>query len=207
MMERLCCRSSASSALASSTFSNDISSETTGPIQIELHVEPLWDGGILYCSLSLGHLTKMAPMPIYGKNPLKIFLSRTKKHGTLKLDIWCLWHKAYQVCSNDDPKLTIDLFNRKVKLTFLYIYMGKILKSQFFEDLWKLMYHIWHRYFDLCFKVTWIHIFKGLLLCNPWANGKCISYKPPGVGGTKVNSTGSSLLTKMVPMLIYGKNP
>ena len=25
-----------------------------------------------------GHMTKMADMPIYGKNPLKVFLSRTK---------------------------------------------------------------------------------------------------------------------------------
>ena len=29
----------------------------------------------------------------------------------------------------------------------MYIYMGKILKSQFIENFWRLMYHIWLRYF------------------------------------------------------------
>ena len=28
---------------------------------------------------NLGHMTKMAAMPIYGKNPLKIFFSKTNK--------------------------------------------------------------------------------------------------------------------------------
>ena len=32
-----------------------------------------------------GHLTKMADMPIYGKNPLKIFFSRTGRQMTLGL--------------------------------------------------------------------------------------------------------------------------
>ena len=33
----------------------------------------------------LGHLPKMADMPIYGKNPLKIFFSRTRRLMTLGL--------------------------------------------------------------------------------------------------------------------------
>ena len=41
-----------------STFSNIFSSETIGPIEANFHVEPPWDG----------HMTKMAAMPIYGKN-------------------------------------------------------------------------------------------------------------------------------------------
>ena len=35
----------------------------------------------------LGHMTKMAAKPIYGKNPLKIFLSRTSGPFAMKL-IW-----------------------------------------------------------------------------------------------------------------------
>ena len=31
---------------------------------------------------SSGHITKMAATPIYGKNPLKIFFSRTRKQMT-----------------------------------------------------------------------------------------------------------------------------
>ena len=32
-----------------------------------------------------GHMTKMATMPLYGKNPLKIFFSRTRRQVTLGL--------------------------------------------------------------------------------------------------------------------------
>ena len=42
--------------------------ETTGPIEAKSHVEPLWDGGTKVCSNGTGHMTKMAAMPIYGKN-------------------------------------------------------------------------------------------------------------------------------------------
>ena len=34
-------------------------------------------GGTIFCSRHLGHMTKMAATPIYGKNPSKIFFSRT----------------------------------------------------------------------------------------------------------------------------------
>ena len=51
-----------------STFSNILSSETTGPIEAKFHMEPPWDGGTKICSNGPGHMTKMAAMPIYGKN-------------------------------------------------------------------------------------------------------------------------------------------
>ena len=51
-----------------STFSNIFSSETTGPIEDKFHMEPPWDGGMEVCSNGPGHMTKMAAMPIYGKN-------------------------------------------------------------------------------------------------------------------------------------------
>ena len=51
-----------------SIFSNIFSSETTGPIEAKFHVEPQWDGRMKVCSNSPGHMTKMAAMPIYGKN-------------------------------------------------------------------------------------------------------------------------------------------
>ena len=67
-----------------STFSN-ISSETAWPIKAKFYVEPSWVVGTKVCSGHLGHMTKMAATPIYGKNPSKIF-SRTggpifTKHG------------------------------------------------------------------------------------------------------------------------------
>ena len=51
-----------------SKFSNIFSSETTEPIEAKFHVEPPWDGGTKVCSNGPGHMTKMAAMPIYGKD-------------------------------------------------------------------------------------------------------------------------------------------
>ena len=52
-------------------------SEAAGPIKAKFYVEPPWVGGTIFCSRHLGHMTKMAATPIYGKNPSKIFFSRT----------------------------------------------------------------------------------------------------------------------------------
>ena len=50
---------------------------SAGPIKAKFYVEPPWVGGTIFCSRHLGHMTKMAATPIYGKNPSKIFFSRT----------------------------------------------------------------------------------------------------------------------------------
>ena len=47
---------------------NIFSSETTGPIKVKCHMELLWGGRTKVCSNVPGHLTKVAAMPIYGKN-------------------------------------------------------------------------------------------------------------------------------------------
>ena len=52
-----------------------------------------------------GHMTKMATMSIYGKT-LKTF-SGTKKRWVLEY---------YQVCSNDDPGLTLTYFRARSTL-------------------------------------------------------------------------------------------
>ena len=44
----------------------------------KFNMEPQGLGGVKVCSPHLGHMTKMAAMPIYGRNPLKIFFSGTK---------------------------------------------------------------------------------------------------------------------------------
>ena len=51
-------------------------------------------------------MTKMAAMPIYGKNPLKIFFSGTKGPMTMGLGMQHLGLRPNKVCSNDD----LDLF-------------------------------------------------------------------------------------------------
>ena len=51
-----------------SIFLNFFSSITTRPFEAKFHMEPPWDGGTKACSDSPGHMTKMAAMPICGKN-------------------------------------------------------------------------------------------------------------------------------------------
>ena len=50
------------------TFSNFFSWETAEPIEAKLYVDPPWDGGTKFYSNGRGHMTKMAALPIYGKN-------------------------------------------------------------------------------------------------------------------------------------------
>ena len=57
--------------------SNIFSSETAGPIKAKFYEEPPWVGGTKVYINGPGHMTKMAATPIYGKNPSKIFFSRT----------------------------------------------------------------------------------------------------------------------------------
>ena len=49
------------------TISN-ISFETAWSIKATFHVEPPWEGGTKVYINGLGHITKMAARPIYGKN-------------------------------------------------------------------------------------------------------------------------------------------
>ena len=55
-----------------STISN-IFSKTACLIKAKFYVELPLVGGTKVCSRHLGHMTKMAATPIYGKNPSKIF--------------------------------------------------------------------------------------------------------------------------------------
>ena len=68
------------------------------------------------CSNRLCHLTGMAAMPIYGKNLKKILFSGTKRPMTLKvcMQLWVL--EYIQICSNDDPELTLTYFTARSNL-------------------------------------------------------------------------------------------
>ena len=99
-----------------STFSNIFSSETTGPVKVKFHMEPPWDGGTKVCSTGPGHMTKMAAMPIYGKNLKKSSSLEPKKPMTLKLGIQHQVLGYYQVCSNDDPGLTLIYYTARSNL-------------------------------------------------------------------------------------------
>ena len=59
-------------------FSNVFFSETAWPIKAKFYVEPPWEGGTKVYINGLGHMTKMAAMPIYGKN-LKNLLFKNRR--------------------------------------------------------------------------------------------------------------------------------
>ena len=65
-----------------------------------------------WCSWDLSHMTKLTTMPIYGKNPLKIFSSGTEWQVTLKLGC-SIGNGPYQVCSNDDSWLALMYFTSR----------------------------------------------------------------------------------------------
>ena len=57
----------------------------------------------------LGHMTKMAAMPIYGKNPSQIF-SGTGGPISMKLGMKYRWLKYYNVYVNHGPMMTLTYF-------------------------------------------------------------------------------------------------
>ena len=68
-----------------STHYNIVSSETTRPIELKFPMKTLYDSLAKIYTDCTGHMTKMATMPIYGKNPLNIFSFGTKRPIALGL--------------------------------------------------------------------------------------------------------------------------
>ena len=66
-------------------FSKIFFSETAWPIKAKFYMKHLWEGGTNVYINNPGHTTKMAAMPIYGKNPSKIFFSGTTGPISTKL--------------------------------------------------------------------------------------------------------------------------
>ena len=54
-------------------------------MELKFHVKTPDDKSAKICTKYFGHMTKMAATPIYGKNLLKIFFSRTRRPVTLRL--------------------------------------------------------------------------------------------------------------------------
>ena len=71
------------------------SPETAWRIKAKFYVKHLWNGGINVYINFLVHITKMAAMPIYGKNPSKIFFSESGGPISKKLGMKHQWMKYY----------------------------------------------------------------------------------------------------------------
>ena len=52
--------------------------------EAKLHIRPPWDIGMNICSNVLGHMTKMASRPIYGKKTFKTLLLRNQEADDLE---------------------------------------------------------------------------------------------------------------------------
>ena len=75
---------------------------------IRFHMGPFVERILTICSK--GSAPKKKRAAIYGKKHSKLFFSRTKKALKLNRSINYQGLKFYQVCSNDDRRLTFDLF-------------------------------------------------------------------------------------------------
>ena len=68
-----------------STHQNIVFSETTWPFELKFYMKTPYDRVAKIHTNCTDHMTKMATMPIYGKNPLNIFFSGTKRPMALGL--------------------------------------------------------------------------------------------------------------------------
>ena len=68
-------------------FSNVFSSETAWPIKAKFYVEPPWVRGTNVYINGPGHMTKMAAMPIYGKNLKNLLLQNQKPYDLETLHV------------------------------------------------------------------------------------------------------------------------
>ena len=98
--------------LASQPFSKIFFPKKARPIKAKFNVEPQWKGGTKVCTNGPGHMTKMAAMPIYGKNFL------LQNHKSVDLETWhaASVTQALQSYINDDPGLTLTYFMTRSNL-------------------------------------------------------------------------------------------
>ena len=93
--------------------------------QPKFHVEPPWKEEAKNCSNGPGHMTKMTAISIHGK---KLFFFGTLCPMSVKPGIQhrTLVYYMYQVCSNDYPRLTFDLFTQRSLWFLMHLYEERL---------------------------------------------------------------------------------
>ena len=89
-------------------------------------MEPQWDGETKVCLRGLGHMTKMAAMPICSKNPFQNQKANDLVAWYVALGSW-----AHHSLFKRWPFVDLDLFYGKVKFGLLCFYMGKTVRKSF----------------------------------------------------------------------------
>ena len=111
---------------------NIFSSETTRPVKVKFHMELLWNGRTKVYSNGPGHMTKMAAMPIYGKNHKNLLLQNQKKadetwYAALGAQVLLSLFKWW-------PGLTLT-YLRQDRIWSLMVLYGKRVKQRIFQKL------------------------------------------------------------------------
>ena len=86
------------------------------------------------CINGLGHMTKLAAMPLYGKNLKKNF-SRTRSPMILKLGMQYRELKFYKVYINNYPELTLTYFTARSNLVTWAFLWEKVKTVNFSETI------------------------------------------------------------------------
>ena len=87
------------------------------------------------CKHDPGHMNKMAAMPIYGKNPSKIFFSRTGGPIFTKLGMYHRGLLPIIVYINDDPGVTLTFFTARSNLETQAFLLEKVKTVDFSETI------------------------------------------------------------------------
>ena len=124
-------------------ISNIFFSETAWPMKAKFYMEHPWVGGTKVCSWDLGHMTKMAATPIFGKKTLKNLLLQ---------NLWANFHLTWYVASGTPahcslrkwwPWGDLDLFYGKVNFGNIGFYTGKSENHGFFDNYCSLRPEKW----------------------------------------------------------------
>ena len=113
--------------------------ETAWPIEAKFYVEPPWDGGKKVWSNGLYHMTKLAAMPIYGKN--------IKKSSALESKGWWPWKLVCSIGYSSTTK-----FGQLMSLgwpwpvlvwSLVHLYGKKAMQRIFFRNNCSLLCKCW----------------------------------------------------------------
>ena len=80
-------------------------------------------------------MTKMATMPIYGKNLSKVFFSGTGRPISTKLGMYNPGLQPIIVCSNYDPGVTLAYFSARSNLVTYVFQLEKVKRVDFSETI------------------------------------------------------------------------
>ena len=88
-------------------------SETAWPIKVNVYRKHLKEWGTNLFINIFGYMTKMATIPIQGKNTSNIFYSGTAESIAMKHDMKQLVLEYYNVFINHDPMMTLKNFKAR----------------------------------------------------------------------------------------------